>query len=296
MINNSYFDPRFNSFGLHHKITKESNVFNIIFFDYEFCYDPFLQTVFRAINGELVIIAKFEIDPFSILTRQLKSQNFSPENDNAYISLIDKEYAAKLRAHFNTIIKTRIENFKEQAKIELKSLNISESNDNVNTSALAISSGHTLRDVTSIDVKCFKKLHHSPKTFISDIKNNKNMYIAQDNRGKQLIFELIKLDSFHNQIIDFFHQKDELNFNLYNTDDDGFSLLDNAITSGAYKNAEYLLKKGFKVNHQTGLGFTALHRAYSLGNDEGKALLIKHGAKTTKNHFGQTPLELSSSE
>lgn len=296
MFNNVYFDPRFNSFGLHYTAKQEGHTIKAIFFDYEFCYDPFTYTVYGAVDGAFHPVAKFESDPFSIFSRELKEKTFLDDKSQVYIPFIDKEHAAKLRMHFTSLIKDRIEGFKEIARNDLISNDLEPTDERVNLHALAISSGHALRDTNNADKMAYRLFEHYLTDFKEEVKSDKALYFAKDIRGKELIFNIVKSDDNLDMLMDFIHHKDTFEFDVHSLDDDGFTLLDNAIINGAYKNAELLIRKGFNVNFANPFGFTALHRAYALNVEEGMAVLIKHGAKTKANLFGQEPQDLQPQE
>ena len=293
MFNNTYFDKRFNSFGLHYKHEHEEETLCVIFFDYELCYDPFNYRVYAVNQGKFNLITEFSSDPFSILTRSLSDKVFHTNQPDAYISLSDKEHGAKLRQHFATILKCRMEAFHNESRNALQRNGIEITEERVALNAKNLGSGHPVRDATKADVHAFKTFHHAPETFVKEVKSKKSLYVAKDLFENELIFQLASDDNFNPQLIDFLHNMHDLDFDIHRLDADGYSMLDAAVTSGAVENAETLIRRGFNVNFANPFGFTALHRAYASGNEKGQAILTKHGAKITKNVFGQTPKDLA---
>lgn len=296
MVRNTYFDTRFNSFGLHYTAEIDGRDRPVIFFDYEFCYSPEDYSVYTINEGEFEVVEKTKEDPFPLFSRELKKESFVIESETPYIPLRHKENAARLRTHFSSLLKERIRSFEKCAENMLKECNVDISDAAMKLAFLSISSRYTLRDVTTSDREAFRLLHHDIETFRAIARKNKKLYTAKDHRCSYLIFELVRSDKHYEQVIDFMHHYESLGFNLYDFDSDGYTLLDNAITSSAFKIAEMLIKKGYDVNHQNPFGFTALHRAYAEDNDDAKALLLQRGARELVNSFGSTPKDLSPAE
>ena len=292
VFNNTYFNPAFHSFGLHYNHKNEGIDLKVIFFDYKLCYDPFNFVVYSLENGKFTEITRFQSDPFSILTRTLQDADYRSDQPDIYISLSDKESAAKLRLHFGYIIKARFKAFRDEAILLLEKEGIEATEERINLNTKNVAFGHPLRDAKASDVKAYKLFHHFFDDFVEAVKTNKELYIAQDLGAKPLIYEIAANDKFNGLLIDFVHNSHELNFDLNQFDACGFTLLDEAAANGATKNMETLIKRGANINFQNPFGFTALHRAYASNSQEAKAVLTKHGARIMKNVFGQTPQDI----
>ena len=291
MINNTYFDKAYNVFGLHHTFPIGESKKELIAFDPEYYYCCKENTVYKLNETKFTVAEKLKKDPFPSLTRKLKKEHYSSNDNVSYISLKHKENAVNIRLHFDHLVSKKILEFRESAKEELLNLGAIPSKSTINVLANNLSQGVSLRNTTTQDVSAYKMYHHFKLDFTKSVKDMPIMYHAKNLLGNELIFEIAKHDE-DNELLENYLQQTQLNINNELTDSHGLSLLETCIESGAFINAVSLLINGADVNFQSPLGFTALHRAYAKGCVEGVTILNECKAKQLKNIFGKTPLEI----
>lgn len=292
VINNMYFNTRFNAFGLHFMHEEDDQQMPIVFFDYELCYCYTNFTVYNSSTGKLVKVLKHDHDPFPLLTRIIKSQVFAKQTNLPYITLSQKETAAKLRTHFTKLMKSRLD-YTLCAKQHLNEHGIIPNDERISIINSVLNIEHNLRDCSIDDIKAFKMLHHNIKDFASASFMDKKLFTARDHRGNYLVFELATNDKYNELLLDFTYHCESLGLKLTLIDDQGYSLLDHATVNSAFKNIKTLLDRGISVNLANPLGFTALHRAYACGDTKAIEYLVEMGAKKSKNEYGNYPEDLS---
>lgn len=293
MLNNTYFDRRFNAFGLHHKQTIEGQDTDLIAFDYELHYAPKSLKVYKLINSTFSEVLSLKKDPFAPLTHKLKSEAFSDHDNVKYISLQHKENAVNIRLHFDSLIKERIRNLKSAAKDEITTLSTESSKELINVITNNLSPDTPKRNATTQDVASFRLYHHFSEEFAKNITDMPIMYHAKDLMGSELIFEIAKHDN-ENELLEHYLQQTGLNPNPNMYDAFGVTLLETAIDAKAFKNIDSLLAYGADVNFQNPLGSTALHRAYANECAISTNKLNRYCAKQLTNIFGKKPADLMS--
>jgi hypothetical protein len=291
MINNTYFDKSYNVFGLHHTFIIGDTNKELIAFDPEYYYCCKENIVYKINETKFTVVEELEKDPFPSMTRKLKKETYSTNDNVSYIPLKHKENAVNIRLHFDHLVSKKIRPFRDSAKQELIDLGVIPSKNAINVLANNISNGVSLRNTTTQDVSAYKMYHHFRPDFIKSVEDMPIMYHAKNLLGNELIFEIVKNDE-DNELLENYLQQTQLNINKNLTDSHGLSLLETCIEADAFNNAVTLLINGSDVNFQSPLGFTALHRAYANGCVEGVIILNECKAKQLKNIFGKTPLDI----